>query len=78
MVSIKTFLIGLAFLALGILLIVKNKKISKTYQNTASKITKINALNSKGMGTYLRVRYYISGIALTIIGAILIVVSIII
>lgn len=73
--SIKLFIMGLVILTIGIVLIIKNKRISSGYQKGLSKVTKSKSLESKGVGTYIRIRYYVGGIILIILGAVLILVS---
>jgi len=71
--SIIIFIVGIVLLALGLLFVFKNKKVSSSYQGKILKnVYGKDVGESKGLGTYLRIRYFIAGILFIIVGLLLI------
>ena len=74
--SIKIFVIGALLLLSSIFFILKNKKVAAGYQSKVVKnVYGKEVGESKGLGAYIRVRYYIAGALFIIIGMLVIVSS---
>jgi hypothetical protein len=62
------FIIGIVLCIFGFLFIFKNSKVAKQYQNVIGKFLPFKFFRSNTFGKYMRIRYYVFGIILLLLG----------